>query len=563
MLVDIAAKRLRGKMPYIIRGNIEMKKLPLGIQNFHEIIDGGYVYVDKTRYVYDLLKGTKYYFLSRPRRFGKSLLLDTISEAFSGDKELFKGLWIYDTDYAFEQHPVIRLDMNNISNKTPEVLERSILNDLSMRSEKEEKKVPDNNPGSHASPGDAFKRLIVGLHSKYNKKVVVLIDEYDKPILDHLSNPDIAEANRQVLRGFFGILKSMDPHLRFSMITGVSKFTKTSVFSDLNNLFDITMADEYAEICGIPVGCLEKYFGEHMEALNAQRRFPGIANIHDEILAWYDGYSWDGDSKVFNPFSLLSFFVRKKFESFWYSSGSPKFLIDLIKSKPESFLSLTNLRIRERMLDNFEIRNMEIEPLLFQTGYLTVKEILNKGVLPQYVLEIPNFEVRDAFNLQILTAFTESGDVRAEQAQMDIRDALIAGDLQLMLAKLRGLFASIPYELHVNREAYYHSIFFAVMTVLGFDIDAEVSTSRGRVDAVLELSDRVYVMEFKYVDCPIDANDEKKRALFNAALDEATSQIVDNGYSKKYNGSGKTVSHAAFAFLSRDEIDMRIITFPQ
>ena len=288
-----------------------MKKLPLGVQSFSKIIKGGYVYVDKTKYIYNLIDGVSYYFLSRPRRFGKSLLLDTISEVFSGNKELFNGLWIYDSGYEFPSHPVIRLDMSNISNETPEVLKQSLLHELRMRSAEESLSI------TAEIPSDTFKQLIEALYKKYGQRVVVLIDEYDKPILDHLTDVKTAEANRMVIKGFYGILKSMDPFLRFAMITGVSKFTKTSVFSELNNLLDITMMEEYANICGVELDNLNKYFGDHMESLSCHKRFAMRDSIRDDILSWYDGYSWDGETRVLNPFSLLSFFIQKRFVGFW------------------------------------------------------------------------------------------------------------------------------------------------------------------------------------------------------------------------------------------------------
>jgi hypothetical protein len=253
-----------------------LKKLPLGIQNFRKIVDGNYVYVDKTRYIYDLISNASYYFLSRPRRFGKSLLLDTIAEAFSGDRELFKDLWIYDSDYSFEKHPVIRLDMSNIANKTPETLENELTITLKQRVAQEGFDV------GFDSPSAIFKTLIEMLHEKYSSRVVVLIDEYDKPILDHLQDTETAEANREVLRGFYGILKSMDPFLRFTFITGVTKFTKTSIFSGLNNLLDITMTTAYSNICG--------YVGNGISAVerSAEKREPGSYAQYTERSLCFD-----------------------------------------------------------------------------------------------------------------------------------------------------------------------------------------------------------------------------------------------------------------------------------
>ena len=528
-----------------------MKKLPLGMQTFRDIVKGKYVYVDKTRFVYNIANSEKYYFLSRPRRFGKSLLLDTIAEAFSGDRELFKGLWIYDSDHDFIKHPVIRLDMSNIANDTPEILRKSLSIALIERAKKEGIDV------GYEMPSDNFKVLIEKLQVKYGQNVVVLIDEYDKPILDHLNRIETAEANRQVMRGFYGILKSMDPYLRMTFITGVSKFTKTSIFSELNNIRDITMSEQYADICGVAIEDLEKYFGEHIDHLSSLGKFKCEGGLHNAILDWYDGYSWNGETRVINPYSLLSFFTEGSFESFWYSSGTPTFLIDMIKNKPSSFLVLNNHEISKKGLDTFEIQKIELAPLLFQTGYLTVAEKSARGIAESYTLKIPNLEVREAFYLNLLANFTESEGYIAESAFWRMQDSLEAGNLQGVLETMKSLFSSIPYELHIKHEHYYHSIFYSIMNLLGFDIDAEVSVSGGRVDAVLELAENVYVMEFKYVHCEKDASAQEKRKLFDAALDDGMKQIKDRGYARKFEGCGKTVHHAAFAFLGRDDIDMR------
>ena len=531
-----------------------MKRLPLGIQNFRKIIEGDYIYVDKTQHIYNLLNDSSYYFLSRPRRFGKSLLLDTIAEAFSGDKGLFRGLWIYDSDYAFIKHPVVRLDMSKLPNKNPETLEYALLSELRKLAKKDSLEIDS------AEPALLFGDLIESLYNKCAQRVVVLIDEYDKPILDHIDDVETAAGNRKTLSGFYGILKSMDPYLRMTFITGVSKFSKASIFSVLNNLNDITMSENYAEICGIPIKSLNEYFGEHMEQLKTHARFGQYDSIADEILRWYDGYSWDGENRVLNPYSLLYFFSQKKFECFWYTSGTPGFLIEILKNKPESFLTLKNLTLSERALDTFEIERMQIEPLLFQSGYLTVKKLLPGKGVSVYQVDMPNFEVREAFYLNIVSSFTGQSDVYVENKYLAMIAALNDGDLQNVLTLLKSLLASIPYNLHVDEEAYYHSIFYAVMILLGFDMDVEVSVSRGRIDAVLELSDKIYIMEFKYVKNPIGAGENEKIKLFDAALTAAMAQINDRGYVNKYIGSNKTIYKTAFAFLGRDEIEMRIET---
>ena len=260
---------------------------------------------------------------------------------------------------------------------------------------------------------------------------------------------------------------------------------------------------------------------------------------------------------MLNPFSLLSFFIQKRFVGFWYASGTPTFLIKLLKEKPEILLGLNSLMISEMMLDKFDIHRIDIEPLLFQTGYLTVKNKVYSGVKEDYLLKIPNLEVEEAFHLSIIAEFTEKGNTFAETSYKRLEEHLNAEDLQNVLIVLRSLFASIPYNLHINREAYYHSIFYAIMRVLGINMHAEVSVSGGRVDAVLELKDKVYVIEFKYKDCTPDVSAEEKRRLFDEALDEGINQIYNKGYQKKYIGSDKTIILVVFAILGRDNIEMR------
>ncbi|MCL2247751.1 MAG: ATP-binding protein [Oscillospiraceae bacterium] len=529
-----------------------MKKLPLGVQNFRKIVEGDYVYVDKTNYVYDIINKASYYFLSRPRRFGKSLLLDTIAEAFSGDKELFKGLYIYDTDYSFERHPVIRLDMSNIVNRTSDTLESALREALLKQINSEGFDI------SSSLSSDLFKNLIMELHEKYGKRVVVLIDEYDKPMLDQLNNIEVAEANRDVLRDFYGILKSMDPHLQLTFLTGVTKFTKTSVFSGLNNLLDITLMEDYANVCGIEVDALDCYFSEHIDDLASQKNFKCSSSLRDEILAWYDGYSWDGETKLINPFSLLSLFMKKRIYSFWYASGTPSFLIKLLKDKPSSYMDLDDLDMSESALDSVDIRKMSAAPLLFQAGYLTVESVNYDPPPAYYKLRMPNLEVKEAFNLNIISEFTESDYAFTESSYRKLKQLLQSGNLEGILSILKSLFASIPHQLHVNREAYYHSIFYAIMTILGFDIEAEISVSGGRIDATLELADNVYVMEFKYLDCPVDVSADVKRNAIDKALDAGMAQIVGKGYANKFKNSNKTVRRAVLVFTGRDEIEMRV-----
>ena len=282
-------------------------------------------------------------------------------------------------------------------------------------------------------------------------------------------------------------------------------------------------------------------------------------SIREEILEWYDGYSWDGETRLINPFSLLSFFLQERFSSFWYSSGTPTFLIKLIKEKPSSFLALNNLEISERALDTFDIRKMSIAPLLFQTGYLTIDERRRRGAPESYLLRMPNREVSEAFHLNIISEFTQNDEYFTETAYWKIKESLKTGDLQNMLGILKSMFASIPYQIHIDLEAYYHSLFLAILNILGFSTDAEVSVATGRIDAVLELDDHVYILEFKHMACAADASPGEKQKLFDKALDDGIKQINEKDYANKFAGGTKKIYKAAFAFLGRDDIAMKIV----
>jgi hypothetical protein len=378
-----------------------MKRLPIGIQTFRDVVDGDCVYADKTEYVHKILTERGAYFLSRPRRFGKSLFVDTLREAFSGDSALFSGLYLSEsTDWAFDKYPVIRLDMSAVSSGSPDILERGLCIALDEVAFLENLQLPDY-PAK-----ERFSRLILSLEKKYGRKVVVLIDEYDKPILDNLMDADTAQAMREVLRGFYSVLKSSGESIHLVFITGVSKFAQASIFSGLNNLRDITLSTEFANICGFVDSDLEVLFSEHIADLpgdlyteeGGKQLGLSATSLKDAIYEWYDGYSWDGKSHVFNPFSLLLFFKEKQFRNYWFASGTPKFLLDLITQRPEEYLIPDAFEMSLNGNDVIDIGRIPIVPLLFQTGYITVAEV--KGVSPalSLKLDMPNYEVRHAFN---------------------------------------------------------------------------------------------------------------------------------------------------------------------
>jgi hypothetical protein len=471
---------------------------------------------------------------------------------FKGSRELFDGLWIGSSDYGFKPHPVIRIDMSGVSSKDADTLDADLLH-VVKQAAKEENIVIEA-----TSCSTAFKDFIKGLNKKHKEKVAVLIDEYDKPMLDHITDIPKAEANRDVLRGFYTILKESDEYLRFIFITGVSKFTKTSVFSGLNNLTDITMSRGYAGVCGFDDTALDELFGEHMAEIEKRG---GIAHeeLREDILNWYDGYSWDGESRVFNPFSLLNFMREGRFSSYWYQSGTPKFLMDVLKKQPSVYADIENVTIGEHELEKTDLANLPFAPLLLQTGYLTVAEFIDgkSKRMIRYRLRLPNTEVRWAFNRQIVETLTCSESSLDGSPWFVMEDAFMLGEPDGLESALTKLFASIPYHLHIEAEKYYHSIFFALMRFMGFNVQAEVSVAGGRIDGILKTSDRVYILEMKYEKCAQNASKAKKQQLLEKGITEAFKQIHDNNYAAPYADGKKKVIEVAIAVTGRNDVSVR------
>jgi hypothetical protein len=536
-----------------------MKKLPVGIQTFREIIEGGYVYADKTEYIHKMTQDGKYYFLSRPRRFGKSLLVDTMKELFSGERELFKGLWIDGSGYGFKKYPVIRIDMSQQDLSSTATLEDSLLGSLGRIAEAEELEL------SERTAPAALRQLIESLRKKYDACVAVLVDEYDKPIIDFLDAPEKATANRKALGNFYGMLKGQDANLQFVFLTGVSKFTKTSLFSQLNNLDDMTLWDEYAGICGFTESDFDTLFPEHLAAYKAAGAPDGDLDadaIRQGIFDWYDGYTWDGKTHVFNPFSLLRFFRRKEYAAYWYASGTPQFLADVFRSRPFEYVNLQEVVIDEGVLDSYDIENAPLVSLLFQTGFLTVKSV-KPGIPKHYSLGFPNVEVGYSFGRQFLESAPTEIDPLGNAFITRMRDALDAGEPEKIEDSLRGLYASIPYQLHLKAEAFYQVVFLATMQFLGFRVLGEISTADGRMDGSIERPNGMaYVLEFKYMRSKksktggADAGDgnEPVSALLDAGVIDAFNQIADRGYADRYAGTRRKVFKVAVAVAGRGQV---------
>ncbi len=490
-----------------------MKKLPVGIQDFGKLRKGGYLYVDKTKAIYRLCEESGYYFLSRPRRFGKSLLVSTMKELFSGNRELFEGLWIEDKWNWEKTNPILHIPFSSLGYKSlgleralhehlDELIER---HDLSVDEEALEKK---------------FREVIEALCFQAGQ-VVLLIDEYDKPIIDYLG-PDIKQAqeNQQVLKKFYSVIKDSDAQLRMVFITGVSKFSKVSIFSDLNNLEDLSMHDPIAcTMLGYTQEELEHYFQEHLPVAAEQLKL-GVEELLGKIRLWYNGYSWDGTNFVYNPFSILNFFKKRFFINFWFKTATPTFLIDLVQQKQA--YDFDGERVSEVFFDAFQIqRDIPLGTLLFQTGYLTVKKYdMETGL---YTLGYPNREVKSSFLEYLLSAFSKFEPGFGKEKILRLQQALQQEDFEELKAIINELLYKVPYQLYDKKEKAFHLVVHVLLDYLGLNVHSEVNTSRGRLDAVVELEDKIYCIEFK-----VDESAEK-----------ALRQILERGYLDKYRNSGK------------------------
>jgi hypothetical protein len=464
-----------------------LPRLPLGISDFAKLREEGanYLYVDKTQVLFDLLQAGNYLFLARPRRFGKSLLCSTIKYLYEGRRELYAGLAIDPLWEWRKTNPVVHLSMTDIGSTSPEKLDcnlRRMLNDVALRYALQID--PDDTPR-------AFNMLLAGIHAQTGRRVVVIVDEYEKPVHDHLTDLAMARKMRDVLSSFYGALKGCDAHLEKVFITGIGRMVRTSIFSELNQMLDVTLAPEAAELCGYTEAELHRDFVPFVQRL-AQ------ANALTEEQTWnilrerYNGYWWGVGEKVYNPWAILNCLRSGEFGSYWWASGTPGMLVDMAATldRPDGNLEgveTTNLALL------FDITQPKPVPLLWQSGYLTIKSVSGQV----YTLGFPNAEVKEAWFSMMLGHFCGPDGADGQTSAAIMLDALRTGNRPQFERAIVSLFASIPYDLHVNREAYYHSIFFAVLQATGGEVLAEPHTDKGRIDAVLKTRDTIYVIEFK------------------------------------------------------------------
>ena len=504
-----------------------MKRLPIGIQTFAKLRDlsENYVYVDKTGVLLRLVEGGEYFFLSRPRRFGKSVMLSTLYELFRGNRELFRGLAIEGNWDWNKKHPVIRISFGSGDFSSEAAFRQQITRTLHDNQERLDIQCTTD----QADYVTCFHDLIKKSFQKYTCKVVILIDEYDKPILDHITDRETAQVNRDRLKGFYSIIKDMDEYIRFVMITGVSKFSKMNLFSGLNNLNDITIDPAYATICGYTHVEVESAFGEHLKGVDL-----------DKLKEWYNGYNYFG-APVYNPFDILLFLAKdKEYRPYWWSTGNPSFLIDLLKEQPRYLPELENYIADDFVLDTFDVDHIDLVALLWQTGYLTFAEKFGRRDRILYRMKVPNREVQMSLNELFVDYLTGRRDQRMVW-QDGLYDSLYSGDLEGFRSTLQAMFSSIPYQNYANGiiqryEGYYASVVYACLASLGMPLTTEDPGNKGRADMTITFSDRVYVIEFK-VDQP----------------GHALEQIRQKGYHEKYLGEGRAVYLIGISFDSQEK----------
>ena len=496
-----------------------MKKLPTGIQDYKYLREYDYIYVDKTKYLFDMINRGKVYFLSRPRRFGKSLTLSTLKYLFLGEKELFKHTWI-ENRWDWKAYPVVHISLTETDTSTPETLQESLLNLL-----EDTYKTFGLTLDSRLLKV-AFRRFFSSVYEKTGERLVLLIDEYDKPILDHLHEPEIAQKHRDLLRTFYSTIKDADPYLRFVLMTGITKFTKAGVFSTLNNLDDISYTERYATMLGYTQEELEQDFREYIEE-GIKQKGQSREEYLEEIRRYYNGFSFDGRAFVYNPFSILGYFKDYWFKNYWFETGSPYFLGEYIKRHEIEIDELMEYPISESLFSAYEIEAAPAASFLTQSGYLTFKGYREKR---GYELDFPNQEVKDAFS-QLLLLHRYGLEPQTNDA---IRNGILNGldkrDFGIIFEQMRITFASIPYTLYHKREEqkgnhperlerFYHVVLLTLFWGCGIEAKAEEATHLGRSDLVLAYGEDVYIMELK-----------------KAPAEKALQQIREKGYGEKYRG---------------------------
>lgn len=499
---------------------------PIGIQNFEKIRKEGYTYVDKTALIHRLVTTGTYYFLSRPRRFGKSLLISTMEAYFKGKKELFEGLAMEQLEKDWSEYPVLHLDLNGKEYDSPQALTKNINYYLSLWD-----KELATDTSSVNDIDIRFKQIIDIACEKTGKKVVILIDEYDKPIVDNLGNPELADNFKKTLQGFYSVLKAKDGQIRFGFLTGVSKIGKLSVFSGLNNLTDISIEPEYSDVCGISEEDLHKYFDESVAEL-AEANNLSIDECYGKLKDMYDGYHFSEESDgMYNPFSLLSTFRSRKFKEYWFETGTPTLLVNVMKQTSFDVTTLSDqVEVSVEDLGGMQdIINRPI-PLFFQTGYLTIKDYDKEFNI--YTLGFPNDEVKNGFLKFIFSYYVPVNPAEGNTTTAKLAKALRTGSPDVFMRTLEALFANTTYQIQGDSEKNFQYAMYIIMELIGEYVQAERATSNGRIDLLLQTKDYIYIIEVK-IDNTADA---------------ALQQIEEKGYAKPFVNDSRKIFKIGVSF---------------
>ena len=503
-----------------------MTKYPIGIQSFQKLREGGFLYVDKTALVYQLVSTEGYYFLSRPRRFGKSLLLSTIEAYFQGKKELFEGLAMEQLETEWRTFPLFHLDLNAEQYTAPEGLISILDRYLRMWERLYGKTEGDK------TPADRFVALIQRAYEQTGKKVVILVDEYDKPLLQAIGNEELQDNYRSLLKSFYGVAKTMDSYIQLAFFTGVTKFSKVSVFSDLNNLADITLDYRFAEICGIT----EKEIHQHLDeevAQMAEANHLTKDECYAKLKENYDGYHFNEESVgMYNPFSLINALSVQRFKDYWFETGTPTFLVETLKRNNYELENMTREEVTADLLGSLDSIDQNPLPLLYQSGYLTIKDY--NPDFGTYQLGFPNGEVERGFTRFL---FRHYAPIRIYESDAFVKNFTIEvrnGQPEKFMPRLEAMFANQDYQLVGDTELYFHNVISLVFKMLGFYVDVERHTTDGRMDMLVQTNDYIYIFEFK----------------INKSADEALAQIEKKQYAKPFEMDSRKLFKIGVNFSS-------------
>lgn len=486
------------------------KIYPIGIQNFEKIRRDGYFYIDKTALVYQMVKTGSYFFLSRPRRFGKSLLVSTLEAYFEGKRELFEGLAIEKLEKDWTKHPILHIDLNTEKYENLESLE-NILNDTLYKWEK----VYGTEPSETSLPL-RFKGIIRRAYEQTGNRVAIFVDEYDKPMLQAIGNEELQKAFHNTLQAFYGAIKTMDGYIKFAFLTGVTKFGKVSVFSALNNLIDLSMDERYAAICGMTEKEIHDNLEEDLLEL-ADKQKMSYEEVCRELKTCYDGYHFVENSVgIYNPFSVLNTFFKMKFGSYWFETGTPTYLVELLKAHHYDLHCMAHVETDADILNSVDSASTNPIPVIYQSGYLTIKKFDERFGI--YRLGFPNREVEEGFMKFLLPFYANTNKVESPFQILKFVREVESGDYESFFRRLQSFFADTPYELIRDQELHYQNVLFIVFKLIGFYVKAEYHTSQGRIDLVLQTDEFIYVMEFK----------------LEGSAEEALRQINEKNYTQPF-----------------------------